>query len=281
MSRVQAFKFGIAAMVNLSDLPVEIRVAILSEVDTRTDVCSAARATALLGEVLQEYEREVLEAVCMREACTMISSSTDVDVHDVLYNFWVEARASKKEDVQTRLYGLALWQVAARGRAATTELLQLAIEASTLYANKGWRREAVIILQQQWNRKINTGVKMGPWEAAAGGYLAQAYVGADCREEAGLVLDECWLWRQSWAGIPTRTLEVAEAFELMDRKKEAAKVLELCDNTKVEEENLPMAKKLVQLYHDLGEEEKGQRAQDVLEALWQKLQRRRMRKDGF
>ena len=275
MIRAQAFKLGVAAMAKLSDIPVEIRAAILSEVDTRTNVYSAARATALLGEALQEFEWKVLEAVCMREACRMVLSSMDVEkVHDVLYNFWVEAKASMKEDVQTRLYGLALWQVVARGRAATTELLQLATEASTLYATKGWKREAVIVLQQLWDSKINTSVKMGPWEAVAGGYLARAYVGVDCRKEAGLVLDECWRWRESWAGIPRTTLEVVEAFELMDRKEEAAQVLDLCDNTKVAEENLSVAIKLVQLYQDLGEEEKAQKAQGVLEDLWQKIRKK-------
>lgn len=192
-------EFSIAAMRKLSDLPVEIRAAILSEVDTRRDVSSAARATALFGKDLLEFERKVLEAVCMREACRMISSSTDVEeVHNVLYNFWAEAKATKEEDVQARLYGVALWHVAACGRAATTELLHLATEASTLYADKGCKREAVTILQQLWNRKVMAGVKMGPWEAVAGGYLVRAYVGIDRREEAGLVLDECWRSRQSW-----------------------------------------------------------------------------------
>lgn len=83
------------------------------------------------------------------------------------------------------------------------------------------------------------------------------------------------------AGIPMRTLEVAEAFELMDRKEEAAKVLSLCDIAKVAEENLPVAKKLVQLHDDLGEEEKARRARGALEALWQGTQRRRMRRDGI
>ena len=36
-----------------------------------------------------------------------------------------------------------------------------------------------------------------PWEAVAGGYLARAYVGVERKDEAQLVLDECWLWRQS------------------------------------------------------------------------------------
>ncbi len=259
-------------MAKLSELPVEIRAAILSEVDTREDVRSAACATALFGEVLLEFEWKVLEAVCMREASIMISSSTDVEeVHKVLYNFWVEAKATKEEEVQTRLYGLALWQVAAHERAATTELLQLATEASSLYADKGWKRDAVTILQPLWNRKVMAGVEMGPWEAVVGGYLARVYVGVERREEARLVLDECWRWRRSWAGMPMTTRMVAEAFELMDRKEEAAEVLGLCDVATAAEEDFLVATKLVQLYDDLGEEEKARRARDALEALCQGL----------
>ena len=53
----------------------------------------------------------------------------------------------------------------------------------------------------------------------------------------------------------------------------------MVDIKKVVEENLPVAKKLVQLHDDLGEEEKARRARDELDALWQRLQRRHMRKD--
>ena len=79
-------------------------------------------------------------------------------------------------------------------------------------------------------------------------------------------------------GVPGATLEVAEAFELMDRKEGAAKVLELCDITRVAREKLPVAKKLVQVYDDLGGEKKARRARDALEALWEDLHRRRIRR---
>ena len=67
----------------------------------------AACAIALFGGTLSRFERRVLEGVCMREASVTLSS-TGVEVHEVLLNFWVEAKTTKEEDVRARLYSLAL-----------------------------------------------------------------------------------------------------------------------------------------------------------------------------